>query len=188
MLRETWPLDYECEVSTPAEAIRALGTQFNLGKQVQVKLVGCDSEASIYSPIQTHELHVVPDFTGGGGGWVKILIGVVIIIAAIVITVASGGTLSPLAAAAISFGVSLVLGGILELLTPAPKTNTPTDNGAQGRYLGTPKNTTKIGTRIPIVLGRFPVYGHYISFGVASNPSAEVADAITKRQAMGLNN
>lgn len=186
-LCETWPSGFVCEANTPHEAFRAYEAQHDLrnktpGVKWVVRFVGCDSEASLYSPLRSPELHVVPDFSGGGGA-LKIIIGVIIIIAAIVLSPYTGGT----SLTAIGAGLSLVMGGILELLTPAPKTATA-DPSVEGRYLGNVKNTTKIGTRIPIGYGRFPIYGQYLSFGVGSIPSADPGTAALRRQALGFPN
>jgi predicted phage tail protein len=68
-----------------------------------------------------------------------------------------------------NFGLSLVMGGLLEMLSPAPKMdssgNAASDPEAS-KYLGATQNTVKIGTRIPLLYGRHIAYGHYISFDV----------------------
>lgn len=144
-----------------------------LRSQWIVRLLGHNSQASLYSPLRVAELHVVPEFSGGGGGFVKIVIGAVLIAAAVVATYLTGGAASPLLAMAIStafgLGISLVLGGLLELLSPAPK-NTANQN-LQSVYLGAPQNTTAIGTFIPIGYGRFPVYGQILSFALEADPT-----------------
>ena len=133
----------------------------------QVRIVGCPSEASLYSPVQKPELHIVPDFSGGGG-FVKILIGVVLI--AVAVFVPGLGTIGGIGVAGLlfSFGTTLVLGGILELITPAPKTNVSTlVPGSQ--YLGAPQNTVAANTPIPIGFGRFAVSGQFLSFNVEAD-------------------
>lgn len=179
-LRDTWPTGFECEAETAHEAIRAMESQHDLKGQHTVRLVGYDTQPSLYCPLRGPELHVVPEFSGGGG-FLKIVIGVVIVVATIVL-LAYG---QAWAVSGIGIGVSLIFGGILELLTPAPKI-TPGAVNVESRYLGNVKNTVKVGTTCPIGYGRYPNYGHYVSFGVASNPSAEVASAKAKRQAQGL--
>lgn len=179
-LRETWPCSFECDAATPLEAMTALTVQFKLGKASQaerwvVRLVGYDSEAALNCPLTSPELHIVPDFSGGGGnsgGFLKIVIGVVLVAVAIVATIYTGGAASPLVAMAISgafsAGASLILGGILSLMSPAPKSLSPNQNGPSA-YLGAPKNTTAIGTPIPICFGRYQMYGQFISFDIEAN-------------------
>ena len=156
--------------------------QFNLRppygqRHWQIKVVGHDSEAALNSPVRMPELHIVPDFSGGGGGsgLIKVVIGVIIIVAAVAISFASYGVLTPIALAFISFGAGLVLGGILELISPSPKLNTPNSgsgNDPASSYLGSPKNTVKIGTRIPRGYGRYQLYGHIISYFVQADPGS----------------
>ena len=171
-------------MNTPHEAIVALTSQFKLGgRRHRVRIVDHDSDASIVSPIRTHELHVVPDFSGGGG-FAKILIGIVVIVVAVVLSVVTFGGASPLLAPASAFaigtfGASLILGGILDLISPAPKTDNSQDPNAVSRYLGAPKNTVAIGTRIPVGYGRFQVYGQYLSYNVEADP-APTAGGTTK--------
>ena len=179
-LRASWPKGFTCDVATPAEALRALQTQFGI-KRAQVRIAGCPTQASLLSPLQEPELHVVPDLSGGGGA-MKIVIGVLIVVAAILLSPYTVG-------ASLNFipvGLSLVLGGILELMSPSPKTDK--DPAVSSKFLSNPKNTTKIGTRIPMGYGRFPAYGHYISFGIAAVPSATALDASAKRKTQGLGN
>lgn len=173
-LRKLVPNGYECDARTPAEAITALCSQFKLGRAGRsspwvLSLVGYDSHESLYCPLTGPELHVTPHFGGGGGGgFFKIIIGAVLIAISFIPGIGQviGATLT---SALFSLGGSLVLGGLLELLSPAPKSTSSYD--AKSDYLGAPKNTTAIGTPISIGYGRFQVYGQILSFDVESDPA-----------------
>lgn len=66
-----------------------------------------------------------------------------------------------------NFGVSLVLGGLLSFLSPAPTLDSSSTAEVEAsKYIAAGQNTVKIGTRIPILYGRHKVYGHYLSFNV----------------------
>jgi predicted phage tail protein len=191
VLCETWPSDFQCEVETAHEAIVALTSQFKLGgKRVQVRLVGYDSDAAVASPILSNELHVVPAFAGGGGAF-KIIIGIVLIVVAVVLSVFTFGAATPLIGATTAFtigmlGASLVLGGILDLTSAAPKTSNPTGGDTTSNtYLGAPKNTVAIGTRIPLGYGRFQVYGQVLSYNVVANPAPTPNSATDTRAQQG---
>jgi hypothetical protein len=60
----------------------------------------------------------------------------------------------------------MILGGILQMLAPTPKSNTGSSD--QSLYVPSNQNTVKIGTRIPLIYGRVRHFGHYLSFNVDS--------------------
>ena len=188
VLRQTWPLDYECEAATPSEALTALTVMHKLTPPTgsrfwQVRLMGYDTVPAINSPLQSAELHIVPDFSGGGGV-VKIIVGAVLIVAAIFLApYALGPITAALIGALAGTGISLVLGGVLELLTPSPKTATAAGSTPGSNYLSVPKNTVANNTRIPIGFGRFLVYGQFLSVNIQSDLLTTAADG--RRAAMG---
>lgn len=182
-LREKWPNGIELEAETPLEAMNGYVAQAGLpsapgGGRWTVQLVGYDTPEALACPLTDAELHVVPAFMGGGGGggWVKIAIGVVLIAAAVVTQqyYLLGAYSALTAGALMGAGISLVLGGILEFLSPAPKLDTASTQSASdeaSRYLGGAKNTVKSGTRRPLAFGRMKLYGHYLSFDVEAQPA-----------------
>lgn len=175
ILRRFWPTDFECEAATPYEAMNALTSQFKLGgpapgQKWTVALAGYPTQVSLRCPLASNELHVMPALVGGGGGgFFKVILGAVLVAVSFIPGLGQA-TWAALPTALFSFGSSLVLGGILEFLTPAPKNNTPTTQ-AKAEYLGPPKNTTASGTPIPIGYGRFAVYGQFLSFNIESDPA-----------------
>lgn len=138
--------------------------------------IGFTTKESLYEPlpVDCEELHLVPSMAGGkAGGFIQIVIGVVLIAAAFF---TAGGSLAALAAEgsfsavgiAFSMGISLVLGGLLSLLSPTPKADSfgNSSDPEASRYLGSSQNTVKIGTRIPIGYGMTKGGGQYLSFDV----------------------
>lgn len=131
----------------------------------RVRIRGYEDPSEMYKPVGDSELHLYPDFRGGGGGgFLNIIIGAVIIVAAVALAVPTGGA----SLAAIPFGLTLVVGGLISLISPAPKPDTATGQTFSSKYLGAPKNTTKIGTRIPLIWGEQRVYGQYISYNIVA--------------------
>jgi hypothetical protein len=194
-LCDTWPSEFECEARTPFEAFNALDRQFNTRRPGElnslVEIVGISSPLALHSPCSMPELHVVPHF-GGAGGWVKIVIGVIIIVASI-LTLQPGGVAvggawlagSTVAfAVGLSIGISLALGGLLELISPAPKLNNPKQTDAS-LYLGVPQNTTQIGTPIPVGYGTFAVYGQFLSYNVQA-AQVQVVNSMASASAAGV--
>lgn len=142
-----------------------------------IKVIGYESLDALEAPLNDNvkEIHIVPEFSGGKkGGFFKVIVGAVLIVAAFY---TAGWSLTALTAAGgltttgmlLNFGISLVLGGLLEMLSPQPKAdkfgNSDADPEAS-KYLGANANTVKIGTRIPILYGEHQAFGHYISFDV----------------------
>ncbi len=143
-----------------------------------IQIAGFDTHSSLFEPLRPDqkEIHIYPAFCGGKkGGFIQIAIGIVLVAAAIyfsggLATVMSAGFHFGFAASiAFSLGTSLILGGLLSVISPAPKL-TQGDNSvsdpAASQYLGANANTTKIGTRIPILYGKFRAYGQIVSFNV----------------------
>lgn len=143
-----------------------------------ITVVGYNTEASLYEPInpEVKELHLTPAFHGGKkGGFFQIVVGVVLIAAAFYTGGATLGLgLGPLGMTSAglgllgNFGLSLLLGGLLSMLSPQPKVS---NNGSEAdpeasKYLGATQNTVKIGTRVPIIYGEVKHGGHYLSFDV----------------------
>ena len=143
-----------------------------------ISVVGFETEESLKEalPAEIKELHIVPAMTcGKKGGFFQVVVGAVLVAAAIYFSGGLAAVLAPGfsfglgAGLAFNFGLSLVLGGLLSMLSPQPKVS---NSGAEAadpessKYLGAGSNTVKIGTRIPIMYGEVQAYGHYISFNV----------------------
>jgi predicted phage tail protein len=183
-LKDLCPHPIELDADTVAEAIngmcRVTRGAFNpnpkTGRHL-LKVVGFDKAEHLFMKSDVEDLHIVPAFAGGkNSGVMQIVIGVVIIAAAI----ASGGSLAALMAAGGGLsvfgsiamaGAMMVLGGIMSMMSAAPTLSAGTlgdgtINPEASKYLAANKNTVKIGTRIPILVGRFPVYGQILSFNV----------------------
>ena len=151
---------HKFDLTTPAEAIRALCANFEgfqqalvtagergIGYIVQVGKAAIDEVDEIHNPTgQDEEISITPVLAGAGGGVGKILTGVALVAAAIVFapagagflglgagaTTAAGFTLGAAASSAIGFiGASLILSGTAQLLSPQPA-DLPGLTGATG--------------------------------------------------------
>lgn len=169
-LKEACPHDVVLDADTVAEAINGLCKMtkaFNpkIGRpRVMIEALGFDTVEALYTPTEQEEIHIVPALYGGlGGGIFKIVVGTVLVVAGLAVM-----TFNPtIGTVLVSMGASYILGGVLELLSPAP--NLDLDGGADieaSKYLGAPGNTVKIGTRIPLLYGEHIAYGHFLSFNV----------------------
>lgn len=147
-----------------------------------------DTEESLHRQLEDDEteIHLYPTLLGAGGGGngglFKVIIGVIMVAVVAWAIVASGGTLGIAAlgsltqfgSALLMTGVGLIIGGLMEMMMPQPKLDMSASNDLESsKYLGANQNTIKIGTCIPLLLGRHIGYGHFISFNVdATNVAA----------------
>lgn len=178
-LRDLYPEGFTVTASNVIEAVNGFAKQTGVFDVLPneekhcVAVVGFNTKESLYAPLpaNTNVLHLVPPMLGGKGGFFKVLIGVVIIAA----TIMSAGSFAAAMAVGtwssvfMNIGFSLVLGGLMEMLSPAPKmdlTGNSASDPEASKYLGASQNTVKIGTRIPLLYGEHMAYGHYLSFDV----------------------
>jgi predicted phage tail protein len=177
-LRKLHTAETEIEGKTPLEALRTLFTQLKQFRGIpgklgwQVKVVGFDSIEALMQPAKQRELHVVPTFCAGkeNNGFLQVVVGAVLIVASFFFPPAAGIGGVTYASLAFSLGVSIAAGGLIQLISPAPRLDlnpgTQAGDPAASKYLGAPKNTVAIGTHIPVLYGEFQVFGHYLSFNI----------------------
>ncbi|MES0134518.1 hypothetical protein NKJ88_06080 [Mesorhizobium sp. M0016] len=155
------------EGSTVAEVVESITRQLPgfaprpvLGRH-RIKVVGCETVQSLHTPLGDQEIiHIVPQLNGGkSGGLGQILIGA----ALIGLGLFTFGATTFWGSMLLKVGALAVLGGISQLLAPTPENDTSKD---QSRYLGSPKNTVAIGTRIPVLYGEDRVFGQFLSFDI----------------------
>jgi predicted phage tail protein len=166
------------EVATTAEAVRFLlanwpqleGHMSNQHYRVSVgdwDLV----EDELGHPIGQQEIRFVPVVSGAGATG-RIIAGVALVALA---SFVSFGTLGGMVAAGVinsavfGVGVSLVIGGVAELLTPTPKIPQGPDTQDDPRKsysFSSIQNTSRAGTPVPIVYGRCIVGSVVVSGGV----------------------
>lgn len=176
---EGYPEPIKLSVRNAFEAVEALSHQIEGLKphprtgKARVKIVGFETQESIYQDLEEGTvLHLIPQFNGGksGNAFLQIAAGVALIGLSFVPGI---GALA--ASIAMKVGTMLVLGGLSQLLAPAPENDK--DEQTKNRYLGSPGNTVQIGTRIPILYGEDRVYGHFLSFDINAQQISANAQA-----------
>jgi predicted phage tail protein len=173
---------FEAEVSNAAEAVRFLVTNFpqlerHMAEQHYRVSVGTYdlSLDEIHDPAGSQEIKIVPVVAGAGAAG-RILVGVGLIAAAFFTggaTIGLLGLAAPLSVSTVlaGIGVSLVLGGVSQLLTPVPTLSAPStvDTAKDPRksysFSGI-QNTSRQGTPVPIVYGETLVGSIVISAGI----------------------
>ncbi|MGZ6477653.1 MAG: tail assembly protein [Bdellovibrionales bacterium] len=166
-------------VRTPAEAVRALCANFpgfeqellessrkNVGYKVTVDNREID-ESELKFP-SSKEIHFAPVIMGAGSGTGKVIIGAVLIVAGLVIGVGSAGTAGFIAGAMVNVGIGLMIGGVVQMLSPVPKADDPQEDPAHkpSYVFNGPVNTIAQGQPVPVGYGRLIVGGAVISAGV----------------------
>lgn len=164
------------DVKNTSEAIRALSANFkdfkkhlleqdkkNVGYHVFIGGKGVVDEKECFLPIsKKDEIKIVPVIQGAESGVFKVIAGVVLIaIGAVLSETGIGASLIPI-------GVGLVLGGVVQLLTPLPKIPRPQDRQEDkaGYQFNGPVNTTVQGFPVPVGYGRLIVGSAIISAGI----------------------
>lgn len=165
-------------VRSPGEAIRALCANFpgfqqelmtaherNVGYKVFNGGYQLEDAKEVGDPA-SGDICIVPAIIGANAT-TRIIIGSVLIAAGVVATVTGvGAGAAPYLFAA---GTSLVLGGVVELLSPVAKISEPAENPEnKPSYLfNGPVNTTAQGHPVPVGYGRLRVGGGVISAGIS---------------------
>lgn len=165
-LKQLHPGPIEVHAETPAEAIKAITRQIPgfrpnaVRGPWRVKLAGFETVESLIAPTDVQDLHLFPQLNGGKqGGFLQILLGAVLVAASFFVP--------QFAPILLKLGAMMIIGGILQLFS-APKRDDKDKEEKKSHYLGAPRNTVEIGTRIPILLGEGRIGGHYLSFDIAS--------------------
>jgi predicted phage tail protein len=168
--------DWKLAVSSPAEAMRLIEAnkpgfrnwiRNNLGKYDRYKVI-VDyhdgrkehlDEDTFALKRQVKRIRFVPIVTGAGGGIGKMILGAILIYVGFAIL--PGG---PLALGVMGAGVSLMLGGIVQLISPQPKkTDQNVRQDGTSYFFDGPVNTTQQGVPVPLIYGRVLVGSHAIS-------------------------
>ncbi|WIM56097.1 tail assembly protein [Pantoea anthophila] len=114
------------------------------------------------------------------GGTLQIIIGAVALVAAFFTAGASFAVFAGISAAAAAatttaltgLGISMLLGGVVQMLTPQPKLNvgasSSTDNKPNYAF-GSPVNTVAMGYPVPVLYGTREIGGAIISAGSFSS-------------------
>lgn len=171
----------EADVATAAEAVRFLVANWPevekhmADQHYRVSAGTYDlSLDEIHDPAGQQVIKIVPVVAGGGGAAAKIIIGVLLIAGAFFTGGATIGLLGLAAPVAVStvmagVGVTLVLGGVAQLISPVPKMPSGMDSQQDPRksysFSGV-QNTSRQGTPVPVVYGETLVGSVVISAGI----------------------
>ncbi|ATE60175.1 tail assembly protein [Thauera sinica] len=168
-LRKRFGKFHRFDIRSPADAIQALAANFPEFRPHLLEhsepgyriLVGRESrdESTLRHPADD-VIRIVPVVSGAGGGWGQVILGGVLA----VVGVFTGFTFLT------SFGVSMALGGIAQLLAPAPRTYSPAERPENLPSYGFDgaTNTVAQGNPVPLFYGEGIVGSQQISVGLST--------------------
>lgn len=186
-LGESFGRVHRYEISTPIEAIKALGATIKGFKQKLAQgnykiLVGgrrsIDLEQTLHPISENETIRIVPVISGAGDGLGQIIVGAALIAVSIYMpTVGFSlmGQAFSVNAAIGAIGWSLVLGGVSQMLfKPASQGNLTTEkaNNMPSYAFNGAVNTTGQGNPIPVCYGKFLVGSQVISAGLTTEQIA----------------
>lgn len=172
---------HRMSVANAAEAIRALRANFSgfesymagahhdgVGFRVFVGTAGLRDESEAMNPSGEKDLiRIVPTLFGSGSGWAKIIVGAVLVTVGVIISAASFGGATPLGGFIASIGLSLIFGGVSQLLTSPPDVPGNNETKRKESYIFSgPENTSAQGRPVPVGYGRMIVGSVVISAGI----------------------
>lgn len=170
--------EYRLDITTPAEAVRALCVQLPGFEEairagnwhvVRGPLAARDEvseEALTLSLGQQEEVHLIPAISGANNGWVNTIVGAVLIVVGAMTSWAGGAGL-------IGAGIGMMLGGIIQLTTKIPGAEEVKSADEKASYLfNGPTNQSSQGVGVPRGYGRLKVGSIVVSAGLFSEETA----------------
>jgi predicted phage tail protein len=174
---------FSLEVASPAEAVRALCANFRgfdaamAGHKPGYRILVGKSDIGMEDltfQSGAAPIKIVPVVAGAKNGLGQVLVGVLIIVAAFVTDGASLSASGSIVAGttgtmALSFGVSMVIGGLSQMMMSAPSTASPKEApGSEPSYaFNGPVNTIAQGNPVPVGYGRMIVGSQVVSAGMS---------------------
>lgn len=183
-LGATYGRVHRLAVASTAEAVRALSvmipgferelmTSRDRGVRYACFLgkanIGADQ---LHMSAGAEDIRIAPITSGAKGGLFQTIIGAALIVAGVVTGI------QPL----VNIGISLVIGGVIQMLSPQQAGVSAKDspaNGASYNFNG-PVNTTAQGNPVPVLYGRMIVGSAVISAGILSQDQAYAGAPATR--------
>lgn len=174
---------YRLNVKSPAEAMRALCVQLKgfesyltnskveYGVFVGKRNIG---EEQLCDPSGGDDIRIAPFISGAKAKWVQTVVGIVLVVVGYVLTAFGYGAIGqPMA----KFGWGMIIGGIVQMLTPTPKFSGPNDkadNKPSTQFSG-PVNTQAQGNVVGVCYGGPLIIGSaVISAGIVAADNAYI--------------
>ena len=126
-------------------------------------------EEQLHNPLgNAKEVHFIPIIGGAKkGGLLQIIAGVILIVAGYFVTGLSYGWAAPVGNAMIGMGISMIVGGVVQLLSPTPKTkNSERKDDPSSYVFNGAVNVQAQGASVPVLYGESFVGSVVVSAGI----------------------
>lgn len=175
---KVWELDLT--IPSPKEALQALlhlakGFREYLQENAKTEYVVYCGERDLCQeelllPSGRNEIRIMPALTGAkSGGVIQMIVGAVLIVVGLIITGGIFGMAAPFGSALIMMGISMMVGGLAQLLfapdDPSKSDMEKPNNRASYLFNG-PVNTTGQGNCVAVCYGEVEVGSQVISAGI----------------------
>lgn len=182
-LGKTFGREFRLAINSPAEAVEALGRQLKgftaYLMNAHKKGVGFGVFLGKNKSLTREELEmspgddvirIAPILQGSKSDAVNIIVGAVLVVVGVAITALSYGWAAPVGSAIAGMGVSMIVGGIVNMLFPQPKPGKPQERpeNVPSYAFSTPVNTTAQGHPVPLQYGELLVGSAIASAGISA--------------------
>ena len=167
----------EVHAATPWDAVEAVVSQIkgflpdaSTGRKV-IQLLGFDTIEGLKSTTPEQDLYLAPALSfGKNGGTLQVIVGTVLIVVGFLM--AGTGAGSAFGLQLILAGSMMVLGGVVQMLSPQPKLGGAGEAEVRSKYLSGIQNTVAIGTPIGLLYGRRRIGGQILSLNLDARKSS----------------
>ncbi|AQW28802.1 tail assembly protein [Ralstonia syzygii subsp. celebesensis] len=172
---------FELAVASPAEAIQALCVLLAGFKRELIEsrdkgvtyavFVGNRNliKEELELPPGRGEIRIAPVLVGNKrGGVLQTILGAVLVVVGAAISYFSAGSLAAVGVGMMQMGAAMMLGGVVQMLSPQPRGLSSKDspqNGASYNFNG-PVNTSAQGNPVPLLYGEMLIGSAVISGGI----------------------
>lgn len=173
--------EHKLAVSSPAEAVRALcalrpGFEKFLMEAKDKGIVFSVfsgrsnlSEEELQNPAGADTIRIIPVLQGSKrAGVLQIVVGVVLIAVGAVVQYALGGAPNMFSNYMYGAGISMIVGGVVAMLTPVPKNQERKDDERKSYVFNGGVNVQAQGNPVPVLYGELIVGSAVISAGIST--------------------
>lgn len=127
------------------------------------------AEDQLANPSGPDVIRIVPVLTGSKrAGVLNVVLGAVLIAVGAVIQYMSGGVLTPWSMYFYGAGISMMVGGVIQLLSPVPKNQQREEDNRRSHVFNGPTNVTSQGASAPLLYGEMIVGSVVVSAGISA--------------------